>query len=45
MRILERIRARVALALREAKFVMDEIRAGVPLGDALEDSTRRAFGK
>jgi len=45
MRILERLKARVTLALREAKFVMDQIRMGMSPGEVLEDSTKRAFGK
>jgi hypothetical protein len=45
MRILERLKARVALALREAKFVMDQIRMGVSADAAIEDSVKRAFGK
>jgi hypothetical protein len=45
MGFFQRIRDRVSLALREAKFAYDQFRAGIPPEMITEDSVKRAFGK
>lgn len=45
MRFLERLKARVDLAKKEAKDVRDQLKMGLPPGEVVEDSVKRAFGK
>lgn len=45
MRILEKVRNRVALALKEARDVKTQIQAGADPGRVIDDSVKRAFRK